>query len=421
MSNVYVTEPPTRGKVVLHTSLGDVDIELWAKECPKTVRNFIQLCLEGYYDNTNFFRVVPGFLVQAGDPTGTGLGGTSIYPEGSFDDEFHSRLRFNRRGLLGMATTRPGNNTSQFFFTLGKADELTKKNTLFGRVVGDTVFNVLKMGEVDLQGEEPVHPIILKSATVLHNPFDDIVPRTNREERLAEEASKLVVPEKLVQPVKRNTALLSFQDDDMELPVPKKKKSSDLNQQPQSQKLEKTQTEKTGRQVDRPTIHTMKKTKLDAINSEIANLTASLKKPQAVPEKVPIPVVKAKSNKFDASEFLASQREKFATKKTVKKDDDILDRLNSFSQRLKKETVKETVKEQGTPCLLHNRPDCLTCKQVEPETEYGDKKDESDFLAHALRFPPEVGNLYSLDDYLVLDPRTSVSHDKKLISDQRKK
>ncbi|KAF3644745.1 Peptidyl-prolyl cis-trans isomerase CWC27 -like protein [Capsicum annuum] len=74
MSTVYVLEPPTKGKVVLNTTYGPLDIELWPKEAPKAVRNFVQLCLEGYYDNTIFHRVIKSFLIQGGDPTGTGTG-----------------------------------------------------------------------------------------------------------------------------------------------------------------------------------------------------------------------------------------------------------------------------------------------------------------------------------------------------------
>ncbi|VDP19466.1 unnamed protein product [Soboliphyme baturini] len=133
MSSIYITEPPTSGKVLLKTTVGDIEIELWSKECPKAARNFIQLCLEGYYDNTIFHRVVPGFIVQGGDPSGTGLGGSSIYGE-PFKDEFHSRLKFIRRGLVAMANGGPNDNGSQFFFTLEKAPELQDKHTVFGKV-----------------------------------------------------------------------------------------------------------------------------------------------------------------------------------------------------------------------------------------------------------------------------------------------
>lgn len=74
MSSIYVSEPPTKGKVVVKTTMGPLDIELWPKEAPKAVRNFVQLCLEGYYDRTIFHRVIKSFLVQGGDPTGSGTG-----------------------------------------------------------------------------------------------------------------------------------------------------------------------------------------------------------------------------------------------------------------------------------------------------------------------------------------------------------
>ena len=74
MSSVYVLEPPTKGKVVVQTTAGPLDIELWPKEAPKAVRNFVQLCLEGYYDGTLFHRVIKSFLVQGGDPSVSGIG-----------------------------------------------------------------------------------------------------------------------------------------------------------------------------------------------------------------------------------------------------------------------------------------------------------------------------------------------------------
>ncbi|XP_077923405.1 spliceosome-associated protein CWC27 homolog isoform X2 [Halichoerus grypus] len=194
MSNIYIQEPPTNGKVLLKTTAGDIDIELWSKEAPKACRNFIQLCLEAYYDNTIFHRVVPGFIVQGGDPTGTGTGGESIYGA-PFKDEFHSRLRFNRRGLVAMANAGPHDNGSQFFFTLGRADELNNKHTIFGKVTGDTVYNMLRLTEVDIGEEErPRNPHRIRSCEVLFNPFDDIIPREikkPKKEKPEEEVKKL--------------------------------------------------------------------------------------------------------------------------------------------------------------------------------------------------------------------------------------
>ncbi|RKP10406.1 cyclophilin-like domain-containing protein [Thamnocephalis sphaerospora] len=154
MSQIYIQEPPTTGRVVLHTTVGDLDMELWCKEAPKACRNFIQLCLEGYYEDVIFHRVVPDFIVQGGDPTGTGMGGESIYGE-PFADEYHSRLRFTRRGLVGMASAERNDNTSQFFITLGATPELQNRHTLFGRIAGDTLYNALSISELELNGERP--------------------------------------------------------------------------------------------------------------------------------------------------------------------------------------------------------------------------------------------------------------------------
>ncbi|KAI3991964.1 hypothetical protein MKX01_012909 [Papaver californicum] len=179
MSTIYVVEPPTKGKVILNTNYGPLDIELWPKEASKATRNFVQLCLEGYYDNTIFHRIIKSFLVQGGDPTGTGLGGESIYGK-AFADEFHSRLRFKHRGLVACANAgTPHSNGSQFFMTLDRCDWIDKKNTIFGKVTGESLFNLLNLAEVETDKDDrPLDPPPkILSVEVLWNPFDDIVPR----------------------------------------------------------------------------------------------------------------------------------------------------------------------------------------------------------------------------------------------------
>ncbi|XP_015598092.1 peptidyl-prolyl cis-trans isomerase CWC27 homolog [Cephus cinctus] len=178
MSNIYIQEPPTTGKVVMKTTVGDIDLELWTKEAPKACRNFIQLCMEGYYDNTIFHRIVKGFIAQGGDPTGTGEGGESIYGE-PFKDEFHTRLRFCRRGLLAMANAGKDDNGSQFFFTLAATPELQNKHTIFGKVTGETIYNMLKLEDALVnEHERPVYPQKVLKTEVLSNPFTDIEPRS---------------------------------------------------------------------------------------------------------------------------------------------------------------------------------------------------------------------------------------------------
>lgn len=142
-----------------------------------TCKNFIQLCMEGYYNDLIFHRLIKGFLIQCGDPTNTGMGGESIYGK-TFKDEFNLRLKYTCRGLVGMAS-QPGlkdSNTSQFFITFDAAESLYKKHTLFGRVVGDTIYNLMAMEKIDTDLEDrPLVPPRILSTQVLKNPFSDIV------------------------------------------------------------------------------------------------------------------------------------------------------------------------------------------------------------------------------------------------------
>jgi len=194
MSTVYQLEPPTEGKVLVTTSHGEIEIELWAKECPKACRNFVQLCLEGYYDGVIWHRVIKDFMIQTGDPTGTGRGGESVYGE-PFKDELHSRIKFNHRGQVAMANSGARDtNGSQFFITLERCDWIDRKHTIFGKVGGHTIYNALQIAEVEVEGDRPLDPAprVLKTE-VLWNPFDDVAPRARAPTR-RRETSLVLVP-----------------------------------------------------------------------------------------------------------------------------------------------------------------------------------------------------------------------------------
>lgn len=208
MSNIYIQEPSSQGKVLLVTTAGDFDVELWSREAPKACRNFVQLCLEGYYDGTIFHRVVPGFIVQGGDPTGTGTGGESIYGK-PFKDEFHTRLRFVRRGLVAMANAGPNDNASQFFFTLGQTPELQHKNTIFGKITGNTLYNLPRFEEGIIgKDDRPEYPHKIIKTEVLNNPFPDIVPRVKIENEVEDDRKH-----KKKDKGTKNFKLLSFGDE----------------------------------------------------------------------------------------------------------------------------------------------------------------------------------------------------------------
>ncbi|KAH5400411.1 hypothetical protein HBI47_198870 [Parastagonospora nodorum] len=223
MSATYNLEPNPTAKVLLHTTTGDLELELFAKQTPVTSRNFLQLCLDGYYDNTVFHRLVRGFIIQGGDPTGTGQGGESSYDGEPFADEFHSRLKYTRRGLLGMANTgKKDDNGSQFFFTLAATPELQEKNTMFGRIVGDTIYNLMKMAETEIREgteDQPLYPTKITGTEIIINPFEDMVRRARVAERTEPEEKKAKKPKR-----KAGKNVLSFgADEDMDAPPVAKK------------------------------------------------------------------------------------------------------------------------------------------------------------------------------------------------------
>ncbi|KAK3066496.1 Peptidyl-prolyl isomerase cwc27 [Teratosphaeriaceae sp. CCFEE 6253] len=230
MASTYNLEPPPTAKVILTTTAGDLTLELFAKQTPLASRNFLQHCLDGYYTGTLFHRLVPDFVIQGGDPTGTGAGGQSAVNDGEgFDDEVHSRLKFNRRGLLGMAKGEDGRYGSQFFLTLGSGREvlgLTGTCTMFGRVEGETVYNLMKMAEAEMVegSERPLYPTRITGAEVLVNFFDDMVARVREAPRTREEGVKKGVGKKR-KAVGKN--VLSFGgEEEGDAPVAKKVKAN---------------------------------------------------------------------------------------------------------------------------------------------------------------------------------------------------
>jgi cyclophilin family peptidyl-prolyl cis-trans isomerase len=124
-------DPKKQYKARMETDKGTMVIELFADKTPMTVNNFVFLSREGYYDGVIFHRVIDNFMVQGGDPTGTGRGG----PGYKFGDEFNSSLKHDKQGILSMANAGPGTNGSQFFITHGPTPHLNGKHTVFGQVV----------------------------------------------------------------------------------------------------------------------------------------------------------------------------------------------------------------------------------------------------------------------------------------------
>jgi peptidylprolyl isomerase len=120
--------------VVLDTNQGAIEIRLMPEIAPKACENFIKLVEKGYYDGLIFHRVIKGFMIQGGDPTGTGRGGQSAWGK-PFADEFNSKIVFDSPGILAMANSGPNTNGSQFFITTAEASWLNMHHTIFGKVV----------------------------------------------------------------------------------------------------------------------------------------------------------------------------------------------------------------------------------------------------------------------------------------------
>ncbi|NUT56473.1 MAG: peptidylprolyl isomerase [Thermoleophilia bacterium] len=140
----------------MHTSEGPIELELYPGEAPKTVENFTKLAREGFYDGVVFHRVIPDFMIQGGDPTGTGTGG----PGYQFEDEFNEHKV--ERGALAMANAGPNTNGSQFFIvTTAAAPWLDGKHTVFGKVTsGQDVADRISM--VDRDGrDKPLSPVTI--------------------------------------------------------------------------------------------------------------------------------------------------------------------------------------------------------------------------------------------------------------------
>ncbi|MDD5292196.1 MAG: peptidylprolyl isomerase [Candidatus Omnitrophica bacterium] len=120
--------------VILETTQGNIEIKLMPEIAPKACANFIGLVEEGYYNGIIFHRVIKGFMIQTGDPTGTGRGGRSIWG-GPFEDEFTGDVKFDRPGIVAMANAGPNTNTSQFFITTAVTPWLNMRHTIFAEVV----------------------------------------------------------------------------------------------------------------------------------------------------------------------------------------------------------------------------------------------------------------------------------------------
>ncbi|KAI9053975.1 hypothetical protein LZ554_002919 [Drepanopeziza brunnea f. sp. 'monogermtubi'] len=488
MSALYNLEPQPTASCILHTTSGDISLELWAQQIPLTTRNFLQHCLDGYYDNTIFHRLVPGFILQGGDPTGTGSGGESIYDGGAFSesreengiwpmedrkganaghqgvgfkDEFHSRIKYNRRGLLGMANEGPDSNGSQFFLTLGDTPELQGKNTLFGRVEGETIYNVARMGEAEVGADDrPLYPTKITSVEVLVNPFKDMVRRVRtatvvEQPKTVEKKKKRKVGKQLLsfgdeegegeaQPVVKKAKFDTriVMDNEDETPEPKQKRSEKKSEKPSTKPISvesspepmlppKTlpnRAAKVERDVSSSPEPVQKvSTLLERTNAQIAELKASMKRNVTT-----IPVQEKKKSTLESMIPKTSVRaRKRRPGESLPPDQSTLALLKAFQSKLQnappaKEVAKPDLDaenaeneaggasdEEAALCDLHFIANCQSCKKWDAEDEKADDDDDDGvgWMSHALSFKEDkLGKDLSYrkkaeDELVVIDPR----------------
>ncbi|EPE30972.1 Cyclophilin-like protein [Glarea lozoyensis ATCC 20868] len=486
MSSLYNLEPQPTASCIFHTTSGDISLELWAQQVPLASRNFLQLALDGYYDNTIFHRLVPGFILQGGDPTGTGNGGESIYDGGAysearelggiwpmedrkgknagmhgvgFKDEWHSRIKYNRRGLLGMANDGTADsNGSQFFITLGNTPELQGRNTLFGRVEGETIYNVAKMGEAEVgEGERPIYPTRVTSVEILVNPFKDMVRRVKEvvpvvEEKKVERKKKRKGKQLLsfggeeeedVQPVvkrKKFDERIVVDDGEVEevkAKAPKESKKRvvkpvSIESSPEPAPLPKALPNRAAKVESRDVSSSPEPVQkvsslLDRTNAQIAELKASMKRNVAV--------APTKEKKKSALEELIPVtsirgRKRRPGGNAPPDEQGTLDMLTAFKSQLdaappekevpKPEPIPGTAEtkdaepddDEAALCDLHFIAGCESCKKWDTQADgEEEEEDDNDWMSHALSFKEDkLGKDLSyrqkaLEELVVIDPR----------------
>ncbi|CAL5870831.1 uncharacterized protein PFLUO_LOCUS5072 [Penicillium psychrofluorescens] len=175
-----------KGYARIVTTFGHLNLELYPEYAPKAVWNFLQLAKKGYYKDVAFHRNIKGFMIQGGDPTGSGRGGESVWGK-YFSDEFEGPLKHDSRGTLSMANKGKNTNSSQFFIAYRALPHLDRKHTIFGRIIDDptpssTTLNKLETQPVESSTNRPTPDIFIKDVTVFVDPFEDFLQQKRAEE-----------------------------------------------------------------------------------------------------------------------------------------------------------------------------------------------------------------------------------------------
>ncbi|KRX00867.1 Cyclophilin-like peptidyl-prolyl cis-trans isomerase domain [Pseudocohnilembus persalinus] len=170
-----------KGYATIKTNLGDLSFRIHANMVPKTCENFLELSQTGYYNNLKFHRLIQDFMIQGGDPTGTGKGGKSIFGE-KFEDEFHPKLQHSGPGILAMANSGANTNGSQFYITFADCEHLDNKHSVFGELIGGNP-TLYKLNLQPTNKDKPIEDIIIEEVIVHENPFRDMIKLLKQKEK----------------------------------------------------------------------------------------------------------------------------------------------------------------------------------------------------------------------------------------------
>lgn len=448
MSNINNQEPQAHGLIKFKTSFGDLDIELFTKQCPKATQNFVQLCLDGFYQGSVFERVEKDFIAIGGSHHDSLLNEQFLpyYP-----DEFHSRLRFNRRGLLASANTKKDENGVKFFFTLAATPELQGKHTIFGRLKSDSVYSIVDLNDVQVDEDfRPYSEQMITEVIVIENPWPNLKPdsknveyiNSRREKNTKEKAhddelvyDPLLKPKSDLAKIKK----LSFgedseDEDEDESPRPTKAMVNELNAKQENVvdrelpvvaenfKTNVKEEQRQGSVVDNQPVDS-KEERLREIRARIQQLKEQAS--QGLLNSKTLSERRRGESSEEAPE--SSHKQTFPNSETGlntaykkgsrKRERETLEKLREFKKKL-----KESIKEKSNDTVVSNgripREEQPDDSEISDYLVYLDKVDGDDWLRHKFEAEDEErlakdANTKSDDWYSVDDPRSRVHNPRR--------
>jgi peptidyl-prolyl cis-trans isomerase SDCCAG10 len=385
--------------------------------------------MEEQFNNVKF-RIHNEFIQTTGELP------QSVYGR-MFKDEFHSRLRFSHRGLLAMVTSGPNTNQSHFLITLGPAMHMNYTNTIFGKVVGNTIYNLLKMGEVECVDTVPEFDVQVLRTRILANPFDDIIPRQSMMKAAEDEEEDSVKEIPQATKNKKNLALLSFDEEEapsfkvksshdvlndaalssekVQLQKPKQRKGKEPEHKPLvplERKVDAKEHEYTSRDTKTG------KSRLQELQEKAKNLAAELKQMDAPKSTTQISAQPKKLSYIqEMRQSYLTNKKAVPTRQRARHANQMMEKLSDFQHALK--TAKqaapqhlnqepEETKDDDWECDLHFVKGCGSCRDMHGKSEL---EDDEGWMQATLKFKKVADDVSvnvfqpKVDDYTVIDPR----------------